>query len=187
MKTSSGANERARPSLVSLADLYFRIGTKTFGSGSTTVVLLSREITARNWLAQWQTDLFYALARVAPGTNVLAFVATSAHAMRGWAGAITAILSLSIPASIVVVLLTLAYQRWNEHPAGGAFISAAMASIVGIVAGAAWLLSWPRFVRGMRVRTFALVIGAAALSFFLPPLPILAIGAIAGWLWPERS
>jgi chromate transporter len=179
-------SEPPRPSLATIAALFFRIGNKTFGSGAATVVLLSRDIEGRGWLPRWQLDLFYAVARIVPGTNVLAFIAACAHAVRGWPGAIAAVLALSVPASGVVVLLTLAYQRWHDHPVGGAAVGAAMASIVGIIAGAAWMLAWPRFLPGERIRTAALVIGAAVLSIWISPLPVIALGAIAGFFWPER-
>lgn len=179
-------SEAARPSIAALAGLFFRIGNKTFGSGAAAVALLSREMDARRWLPRSQTDLIYTLSRVVPGTNVLAFVAATAYAIRGWPAAIAAIIALSIPASCVVIGLTLAYQRWYAHPIGNAVIGAAMASIVGIVVGAAWLLAAYRFTPGHRVRCCVLVFGAALLSFYLSPLTVMALGAVAGYFWPER-
>lgn len=141
----------------------------------------------QGWLERSQTDLYFTLARIVPGTNVLAFVASTAAAVRGWAGALTALAALSVPASVAVVLLTLLYQRWHTHAVGGAFISAAMSAIVGIVLSAGLLLALPRFVRGARVRTLALVFGAAALSVWLSPLVILLLLAAVGYLWPDRE
>jgi chromate transporter len=97
-----------RPSLRELAWLFFRIGNTTFGSGSTIIVLLKREVTDRGWVPEWQADLLFALSRVVPGTNVLAFVASTAHAVRGWTGATVSLIALSVPASFVMVGLTLA-------------------------------------------------------------------------------
>lgn len=166
--------------------MYFRIGNQTFGSGTTTVVLLSREMTERGWLNQMQCDFFYALARVVPGTNVLAFVAASAFAVRSWRGALAAILVYTVPASVVVIGLTLLYQRWHDHPIGGAAIGAAMSSIVGIIVSAAWLLTAPRLRTGDWVRTVVLVVTAVVLSFWLSPLAVIALAAVAGYFWPER-
>lgn len=177
----------ARPSLGAIAALFFRIGNKTFGSGNTTMVLLGREMTERRWLERWQFDLYYTLARVVPGTNVLAFVASAAHAVRGWQGAVAAMAALSIPASGVIILLTLVYQRWHAHPIGGAFITAAMSAIVGIIAGASWLMAWPQFRRGNRVRTAALVLGGLLFSFWLPPLTVLVLAATVGWFWRDTT
>jgi chromate transporter len=164
--------------------LFFRIGNSTFGSGNTTMILLGREMVERKWLQQWQFDLFYTIARVVPGTNVLAFVASSAHAVRGWLGAVAAVLALCVPASGVIVLLTLAYQRWHDHPVGSAVVTSAMSAIVGIIIGAAWLMAWPTYRSGDRLRTIALVLGGLILSFWLAPLTILLLAAVAGWFWP---
>ena len=177
----------ARPSLASLAAVYFRIGNQTFGSGTTTVLLLSREFTERGWLTRLECDFYYALSRVVPGTNVLAFVSASASAIRSWRGAVAAIVAYTIPASAVVIALTLAYQRWHDHPIGGAAIATAMSAIVGIIVGAAWLLAAPRVRSADWKRTVALIAGAVLLSFWLSPLLILAIAAVAGYFWPERS
>ena len=180
-------SERPRPSIAQIAGLFFRIGNQTFGSGAAAVALLSREMDERKWLERWESDATYTLSRVVPGTNVLAFVAAAAHAVRGWPGAIAAMLALSIPASCVVVALTLVYERWHSHPFGNAAIGAAMAAIVGIVSGAAWLMAVSRFRPGARVRTCVFVVAAALLSFYLSPLSVVALGAVAAYLWPERQ
>jgi len=174
-----------KPSPRSIARLFFRVGNSTFGSGPATVVLLSREMNERRWLEPWQTDLYYTMARVVPGTNVVAFVAATGYAVRGWAGSLAAILALSVPASAVVVLLTLAYQQWHDTRLGGAFINGAMAAIVGIIIGAACLLAAPLYRKGERVRTLALTASAAALSMWLAPLKIMAIIAAVGLFWPD--
>ena len=176
----------SQPSLRSLAALYFRVGNQTFGSGNTTTVLLTREMTERGWLKQLQCDLFFALARVVPGTNVLAFSSMAAHAVRGWRGALVALLAYTVPASAIVIALTLVYQRWNSHPVGGSAISAAMSSIAGIIAGGAWLLMAPRLRAGEWLRTSLLVAGAILLSRWLSPLWVMAAGTAVGYFWPER-
>lgn len=187
MRTSLAENKTGHPSLGAIASLFFRVGNKTFGSGPATVVLLSREMEDREWLQPWQSDLFYTLARVVPGTNVLAFVAASSHALRGWIGVVVAMSALSIPASVIVVLLTLVYQRWYAHPVGDAIIGGAMSAIVGIIIGAAWMLAAPRFLEGDRIRTLVLVCGAALLSLWLAPLTVMALAAGVGYYWPERK
>ena len=92
----------------------------------------------------------------------------------------------SASASAVVIVLTLLYQRWNTHPVGEAFIGAAMSAIVGIIAGASWLLAAPRFIAGDRIRTASFVVGALALSFVASPLTVIAVAAVVGWFWPEK-
>ncbi len=151
------------------------------------MVLLRREVTERGWVPDHHADLLFALSRVVPGTNVLAFVVAIAHAVRGWAGAVAALLALSIPASFIMVGLTLAYQHWNGTRVGGAFLTAAMCSIVGVIIAASWQLAAPRVKRGTAVRTLILVVGGAALTPFLQPLSILVIAAAVGIAWPGQE
>lgn len=106
---------------------------------------------------------------------------------RGWLGGIVALFSLSAPAACIVVLLTLAYQRWSGTPLGHSVVTATAASIVGIIVGAAWLLAKPRVAKREYLRTAVLVLGALILSFWMPPLQIMAIGALLGYCWPERQ
>ena len=75
-----------------------------------------------------------------------------------------------LPASYAAALSPEAAAGWARCP----------------VAGAAWLLAIDRFKPGARARTCILVFGAAMLSFYLSPLTIMALGAAAGYVWPER-
>ena len=172
-----------RPRLGDFLYAFLRIGNSTFGSGTMMVTLLAEEMRDRHWLEQARIDLFFTLSRVLPGTNVMAFVASTAHAVRGWPGVALALTATSVPASAVMLILTLAYQRWNTTPLGSAFLGGAMSAVVGVILAAAWLISLPGFASGARVRTAVLAIGGAALSFWLSPLVILAIAAALGAVW----
>ncbi|MDZ4800382.1 MAG: chromate transporter [Bryobacteraceae bacterium] len=173
-----------RPTLSELAWLFFRIGNATFGSGGYILVQLRREAQERGWAPEWQLNLLLALARVVPGTNVFAFIAALAHSVRGWPGTVVALLATSVPASFVMVGLTLAYQRWNATPLGGPFITAAMSSIVGVILAAGWLLCAPSVSRRSWLRTFVLVFGGATLSLYIQPLAVLALAVLTGAFWP---
>lgn len=151
------------------------------------MIRLGQTMVERGWIGPAQFDLNFTLARVAPGTNVLAFVIGAGYAARGWLGGIVALFSLSAPAACIVVLLTLAYQRWSGSPLGHSVVTATAASIVGIIVGAAWLLAKPRVAKREYLRTAVLVLGALILSFWMPPLQIMAIGALLGYCWPERQ
>jgi chromate transporter len=175
-----GENERAP--LAALAWIVTRTGISTFGSGNLTSVLLGRELDQRGWLGRAQFDLCFTLARAVPGTNLLACVAGIGWWVRGWPGAIISVLALSIPASVIVVLLTVGYQAWHAHPLGKPAIEAAMASIVGVIAASCWLLVKPQ---ARSVKTIVLVLGALLLSRYVPPIWVMAVAALAGYFWQE--
>ena len=170
--------------------IFARIAVATFGSGNTTTALLGEEfIERRQWLRREQYALSFALARATPGTNLLGFCTAIGWFMRGWIGGLAALTAVSAPAGVVVVLLTLAYQTWHTHPLGNAAITAAMASIVGVIAAGAWLLVRPHLDRANAYRTTTIVLGAliCSLVFEIAPVRVIAAAAIVGYLWPERE
>jgi chromate transporter len=167
-----------------LAWIVMRTGVTTLGSGNTTSVLLGRELDRHGWFGPAQFDLCFTIARAVPGTNLFAFVADMGWYVRGWRGAAVSVAALSIPASIVVVLFTLGYQTWHTHPFGKPAIEASMASIVGVIAAAAWLMMKPR---ARHFRTFVLVLAGLLLSYYLSAVVVMALAAAVGYFWREPS
>lgn len=105
------------PSLRSLAAVFVRHGNTTFGGGSATIATLHGQIvTKREWVSQQQFDLSYALSRLTPGTNLLAFSTAIGWLVRGWPGALVVLLASSIPCSVLAVLLSMVYQSLTHHP-----------------------------------------------------------------------
>src|ERR1700730_16049824 len=105
------------PPLRFLAAVFLRHGNMTFGGGSATIATAHREIiTKRDWVTQRQFDLSYALSRLTPGTNLLAFSTAIGWLVSGWSGALVVLLASSIPCSVLAVVLTAVYQSWTRHP-----------------------------------------------------------------------
>src|SRR5579872_3489231 len=58
--------------------IFLRVGNLTFGGGDPTMAALQSELVhTRGWLTAEQYALIYGLARITPGTNLLAFSAAS--------------------------------------------------------------------------------------------------------------
>lgn len=63
-----------RPSRGAITDVFACYGNFTLGGGSATVAVIHREIVGkRAWVTPDDFGLCFALARLTPGTNVLAF------------------------------------------------------------------------------------------------------------------
>jgi chromate transporter len=139
----------------------------------------------RGVLGDEEYALSFALARVAPGTNVLAFCAAIGWRLRGWPGAAISVAALSMPAAVAVVLLTLAYEAWRAAPLGHAVISGAMSAVVGVIFGGAWLLIAPYLRRERRVRAAVFAAGAFLLAPLISPVWILLLAAAAGYIWRD--
>jgi chromate transporter len=173
-------------SLAALAWVFLRVVNSTWASGSATIANIRRELVdERGVLRPEEFSLSFAMARIAPGTNVLAFCAAVGWRLRGWPGAALAVLALSVPAAFVVVALTLAYLAWHATPVGHAVVTGSAAAVVGVIAGGGWLLLAPYATRRNWFRTAVLAIAAFVLLWVLSPVQILIAAAVVGYLWPE--
>jgi chromate transporter len=174
------------PSLRALAFLHLRVGNLTFGGGDPTMAVLQREmVNRRHWLSAEQYGLAYGLARITPGTNLLAFCAAAGWYLQGWRGAAATVLAVTLPSALLVVILTHAYQVWRGSTLAAGVIAGTVAAAVGMMMAGAWLLVRPHLGKRRFLRTTVFVAGAALLSFcsWLSPIQVLALAALAGFLW----
>jgi chromate transporter len=182
-------------SLPRLTGIYLRIGNFTFGGGDPSMAALQTELVEqRGWLSLEKYGLVYALARITPGTNMLAFCAGSAWELLGWRGAIAAVLASTAPAALLAVLLTAGYGALRNHPHAMAAIAGMLAAAVGIMATSAWqLLARHLTSRNQKVLVRAVCIAGASLllsfRYHVAPVTVLALAAVAGFFWqvPEKA
>jgi chromate transporter len=173
-------------SLTRLALIFLRIGNLTLGGGDPAMAALERELVGRRgWLAPEKYGLSYALARLTPGTNVLAFCAAVAWYLRGWRAAVAALLAVTIPSSVLAVWLTYAYQILKDNSLARGTISGMLAAAVGMMSATAWDLVRLHVSGRQFLRTLVLFAGSAllALVFSVPPIQVLALAALLGFFW----
>lgn len=194
---SGASSEDASPSKISstasnaaIGGIFLRVANLTFGSANVTCALIRQEVVEeRSWLTPGQFALTFSIARVAPGTNLLAFCTGIGWLLRGWGGAVTALLAAAAPASLITVLITNLFLLAERVPAGMAAVSAAMASVVGIILGGAWLILKPDFVPGRRTRDLLILTTAFLVYLYggVSPIWIVLAAAAAGFFWPQKA
>ena len=170
------------------ARLFFRVGTTAFGGGDPTIAVLQREFYRRDWLSPDQFAIAFGLARLTPGTNVVAFCAAAGWYLMGILGAITAVLGLTIPSSILVIWLTRAWQLGVDYPVARAVIVAMVAAAVGTMIGAAAMLVRQQCSKKTWLPPI-LISGGAFVLFRvagLSPLQVIAIAAVTGFFWVRQ-
>lgn len=183
----------SRPTLAALTAVYARIGALTFGGGDPTMAALQTELVRnRRWLAPERYVVAYAIARVTPGTNMLAFIAGTAWEMLGWRGAIAGVLVTTVPGAILVVLLSAGYDALRSHPRAMAAVAGTLAAAVGMMAIGAWQLIAAHITsRDWRLVLRAALLAGSALAlssrFDTSPVIVLALAALAGVLWLSPS
>lgn len=178
-----------RASLSRLLAVFLRIGNLTFGGGDPTIVALQRELVERRgWLDPDRYAIVFALARVTPGTNMLAFIVAAAWSIAGWTAAAGAVLAVTVPSAVLVLWLTYAYERWSSNATVMSVVSATLAAAVGMMFAGTWLLIQPHVAQvgngARRLRTIAIFSGSLVLLWLnIPPVGVLALAAAAGLLW----
>ena len=174
-----------KPSLASLTGLYLKVGNTTFGGGDPTIAMLQRALVGRQWITREDFALAYSLARVTPGTNVLAFCAATGARILGLAGAVAAVLAVTLPSAILAVLLTRGFEAWQGHPWAMAAIGGTVAAVSGMMWASVWSLVKPYL--GLRAILFTGGAFLAAWKFHVTPVPVILVAAFAGYFWPEQK
>lgn len=176
-----------RPRLAAITNLFLRVGVTVFGGGDPTIAILQREFYRREWLSAEKFAIAFGLARLTPGTNVLAFCAATGWYILGIAGALAAVLAITIPASVLVVWLTQAYDLAAHYRLAQSVANALLAAAVGTMIGAALLLVRSQAKHGRWLRPVAISTGAFLLAFVvkLTPLQVIGVAAVVGFFWIE--
>ncbi len=162
----------------------------TFGGGSATIATLHPEIiTKRSWVTQQQFDLSYALSRLTPGTNLLAFSTAIGWLVSGWSGAVVVLLASSIPCSLLAILLTAVYQSVTGNPFAMVALRGALAAAVGIVAATAWTLIRPHVKDSSKLKIATFAVGSFLLGAALgiAPIRVLLLAAAVGAVLPGKK
>jgi chromate transporter len=157
--------------------LYFRVGNTTFGGGDPTMAALQRELVEqKHWLTREDFALAYSLARITPGTNIIAFCAATAVRILGVWGAIAAVLAETAPSAVLAVLLTLGFESWAKNPVMMAAIAGTVAAVTGMMWASVWLLVRPYLSDAMSLLRVVLLGGGAFLAawkFGVTPVPVI--------------
>jgi chromate transporter len=183
----STASRTERPSLTEIADVFVRYGNFTLGGGSaTSAVIHGQVVTRRHWVNDQQFTLCFALGRLTPGTNVLAFCTGIGWVLRGLPGALVALLAASIPCTVIVIAITALFREWQGNAIAQAAIHGAVAAAVAITAKTSWTIAGPVYRSGARLRV--VLIGAAAFGLYVvlgvPAIYVLLGAALVGAFLP---
>lgn len=178
------------PALGRVTRAFLRIGNTTFGGGDATMAALQREfIDRQHWITADDYAVAFSLARITPGTNVVAFCVALGARIGGWRGAVAAALAETAPSAAIAVLITWGYEQWRANSMVLAAIAGASAAVAGMMFASVWLLVRPHLGRHFgqlaRMVLFFAAAFVAAWRFGVTPLPIIALAALAGFLWKD--
>lgn len=178
-----------KPTLAALAAVFARYANTTFGGGSATIAVLKEQVLAkRGWIGEADFDLNYALSRLTPGTNLLAFCTAVGWTTRRWLGAVVALLASSLPCSLLAAVVTAFYAELHGNALFQAALRGALAAAVAIMVSTAWVFAEPH-VKAVPRKAVIIVPCALALSLVahLSPVKILLLAGAIGLAWPVKA
>ena len=178
-----------RPTLGEITRVILRISNTTFGGGYVTMAVLKRELVdERGWLTETDYALSFALARITPGTNILAFCAGIGSFMAGVPGAVAAVIAGTVPSALIAVLLMVFFESWQHHPLMAGALAAALAAACGMLWAVVATIIRPLMGSAMRtVRGLLIAAAAFVVSWFYgwTPVPVIAAAAVIGYFWKD--
>jgi chromate transporter len=173
----------ARPSFAALLRLLSRHAALTVGGGGVTTVALERDLIENGWLDRDTFRAFYGLARITPGTVLLALVAAIGWHFFRWRGAIAALAIASLPGSILAAALTEVQTLSQQSAAGRAFFAGGAAAVCGMLAASIWRIVEPYLTPVHRVSSLIVVsLAVAAAIFQLSPFLVIVAAGLAGFI-----
>ena len=165
---------------------FARAGNLTLGGGPPMIAELERRvISERRWLPPEDFGLLYSIARLTPGTTILAFVAATATRIQGPAGGVLAVVAASLPAGFVIWVMTVFFDAWSANRWVAAAMLGAMAAVVALILSTAWQLLKPFRKNPFAIALFTIAL-VAALTQIASPVTILLTAAVIGALRPPK-
>jgi chromate transporter len=154
---------------------------RTLGGGLASMELLRRTFTANGLLDDPANAGLVAVSRLTPGTNVLAYCVALGWSLHRWAGALAALIASSLPASLVVCILTVALVRIHEKPAVRMLLAIGVLVATLLVFSSAVVLLRPYVRKSALARsTIIAVVSGALLLADVTPVRILLLSAVLG-------
>src|SRR5580658_7850507 len=180
------ANAIRDASLPEFSGVIFRAANFTVGGGGPAIAILLREMVhKRRWMSEEGYAICFALARVTPGTNMIAFYTATGWLVKRWRGAIAALLAGSLPCCLFAAFVTAGFERINGNRWVQAAMDSALAASVGLLLATFWLLVKPFLKKRDWKSGSAIVIASIVLSMYagLSPVTVLILAALVGALF----
>jgi chromate transporter len=138
IRTSIVANAQTGPTrragFVELFLLFSQLGLSSFGGGLP-AWMHRAFVERRGWLSESGFSTALAMARIMPGVNIVNLAVLIGQRLRGFSGAVAAMMGLLVGPSLAVIGLAILYRRFAETIVLDAVLEGTAASAVGLLIG----------------------------------------------------
>lgn len=166
--------------LLTMFGSFFKIGLFTFGGGYAMVPIIQREvIERRGWIDREEFIELLTLAQSAPGPIALNTSVFVGYKMRGYAGALAALLGVVVPAFTVILIVAIYFAQFRENIYVNAAFKGMRPAVVALIVAPVISLS-----KGMGAWKYLIAALTAAVVWYggLSPIWLIVVAAVAGVL-----
>ncbi|WP_338553930.1 chromate transporter [Paenibacillus sp. KS-LC4] len=166
--------------LLQLFWIFFRIGPTTFGGGYAMMPMIEREtVQRRQWMDEKEWTQLISLAGSAPGGVGVNAAAMVGYRQAGAAGAIIAIVGITLPTLLLVLLLGLFMRVVGDHPKLVAALKGIHGAVIALMVMAAYRMA--RAALFDMTTIFVAIVTLAVLLFTaINPIFVVLAGLLGG-------
>ena len=120
--------------LLALFWSFLKIGAFTFGGGYAMIPLIQREVIQnRGWIKEQEFIDLLTIAQSAPGPISLNTAVFVGYRMRGYVGAIAAILGVILPSFLIILTIVIFFQEFRHNAIVDAAFKGMRPAVVALI------------------------------------------------------
>lgn len=161
--------------LLALFWSFLKIGAFTFGGGYAMIPLIQREVIQnRGWIKEQEFIELLTIAQSAPGPISLNTAVFVGYRMRGYVGAIAAILGVILPSFLIILTIVIFFQEFRHNAIVDAAFKGMRPAVVALILYPVIMLA-----KGLNWGYWIVIAAAAAAIWRLGWSPVLILLAAA--------
>lgn len=159
---------------------FFKIGATTFGGGYAMLPIIKQEaVTRMGWVSDEEFVDALAVAQSLPGAVAVNTSIFIGYKVRGYSGALTAMLGAVLPSFIAILLIAVFFMQFTENRLVAAAFAGIRPAVAALIASAVWKLGKPVLKKQASLLLAGLFLLLAA-GFRVHPMIIIIAGAALG-------
>lgn len=183
MKRTNAYFSSLKKRLTLLARLFWTfccIGPSTFGGGYAMLPIIEREVVSKKkWVNEEEIGELISLAGSAPGGVGVNAAAIIGHRQAGIAGAVSAVLGVTCPTFLIVILISVGAVFFRDQPKVEAALKGMHGAIIALIVFAAFRMA-KHAVFDATTTITALVTISVMLFTGVHPLYLIALSLLCG-------
>lgn len=183
MKRTTAYFSNLKKRLTLLARLFWTfccIGPSTFGGGYAMLPIIEREVVSKKkWVNEEEIGELISLAGSAPGGVGVNAAAMIGHRQAGIAGAVSAVLGVTCPTFLIVILISVGAVFFRDQPKVEAALKGMHGAVIALIVFAAFRMA-KHAVFDATTTITALVTISVMLFTGVHPLYLIALSLLCG-------